>query len=577
MKIFTKWSFTVFLSLIVLNVIAQDNYFRVSADSIVAGETNDFLINLGYFYSSTDELKIIITPVEYIDHSYCADCNEDTIIITTIEPYDDTIVSVSVDVPLGTYPARYKVEYYDNLTGYNEVLSEWLFIISKPYLTAVPEDQMVCLGSNLLVELKMYDPHHIFLHWYLNDIMIDDFYEKSLSLTEINEDDLGEYTCIVYNEEGSDTVVFTVSRYPSPDIGAPVGPLKKCMGSDLSFYQLPTDDLIFGYNWVIMPGTAATLTPDDNSVSVQWNENFSGDAELFAEMTLEHCPGSNSDTTMIKVVGPAYQPEICIIGLDEQDDKYRIIWNKINDESIIKYIIYRESNVAGQYLKLAEVPAEEFSVFTDESSSPSTISHSYAISYTDTCGNESEKSQIHRTIHLSASIGTSGEHNLSWTPYLGFAFLSYEIYSGTKPEEMTLLQQVNSNITTFSDFDPPSGEVYYQIVVSRDGQCNPGKKSTEYSVSKSNIAEFTTDIENQRYYEHLRIYPNPAQSELNIELERSFSGSCELVDITGRRLSMQSFEGTENVFIDVSDLGSGSYILIFRNEIQVFMGKFIKR
>lgn len=577
MNTLTKLFLAALLCFFLSNVSAQESYFIVSKDTLIADEMNEFLINVGY-YSSADQLLFYITPTEYIDRNLCSDCNEDTINITTIVPYNDTIVSVSVLVPYGTYPERYKMEYYDSGIPQNGFLTDWLFIVSRPYLTEQPEDHTVCLGTDIIVDLKLYAPNENLYQWYLNDILLEGFNTKSMNLLDIGNDKLGEYVCIISNETGADTVEFSVSTYQYPeDIGTPEGLLSKCMGSDISVYLLPEENLIKNYNWVLLPDTAATLTMDGNSVSVQWNENFVGEAQLFAEISLEHCQGNNSDTAVIKVSGPEISPEICIVGMDEDEEKYRIVWNEINDESIVQYNIYRESNIAGEYLGLGVVPVGEFSVFLDESSSPSIISHSYAISYTDTCGNESELSLIHSTIHLSSNVGTSGENNLIWTPYIGFPFLSYDIYRGSNPEEMTLLQQVNSNVTSFTDFDAPSGNVYYQIVVSRDGQCNPSKKSTEYSLSKSNITDFISDIEDLSFFDHASIYPNPVQTILNIHLNIDFYGSCELLDITGRILSVQDIAGKEKLSFDVNNLESGYYILLFRNEEFLFTRKFVKQ
>lgn len=576
MKTLSKCILTILLCLFMTTARSQPAYFQVSADTLYTGETNEFLINVGD-YSAPGNLDIFITPYERIDDDICPECNNDTIRINSIQFYNDTIVSVSVPIPYGTYPERYKIEYYDTGIPSYGYIDEYLFIASRPYLMNHPDDQTVCLGTDLEIGLNYYEPGIIMCSWYLDDVLLDGVVGNRLQLTDITTEDLGKYSCVAMNDIGTDTVKFNVLTYTYPGAQtAPEGIIQRCMDTGPSVYELPEDDLISEYTWVIIPDSAATMTPNNNSVSVDWNEGFTGDAQIFSETKLENCTGPNSDTTLITVVGPSSPPEICIVGLDETENKYRVVWNKLDDASLVEYTIYRESNISGEYLALGTVPAGELSVFTDPTSSPSTISHSYALSYTDTCGNESELSPVHNTIHLSANVGTTGEHNLIWKPYEGFAFLSYDIYMGTKPGEMELLQQVNSSVTSYTNFNPAGEKIYYQIVVSRDGQCNPVKKSTDYSVTKSNIAEFVTGIKNSSYHD-LSVYPNPAKDHIQVELENVFSGSFDIYDLTGRKLITKSAKSANGVTIDVSNLETGTYILLLNNNGRVFIEKFSVR
>ncbi|MDF1571475.1 MAG: T9SS type A sorting domain-containing protein [Bacteroidales bacterium] len=360
------------------------------------------------------------------------------------------------------------------------------------------------------------------------------------------------------------TVDFNIEVFSYPDhTGAPSGMTELCQGSNTTTYILPDNELIMNYTWHVLPDTAASLQPNGATVSAVWNENFYGNAEIFAEPQLAHCPGENSDTLQVWVTGPQHVPEICIVGNDETSGKYMVVWNKLDDASIVAYNIYRESNQAGVYLELRTQPAGDFSVFVDETSSPDVFPHSYRISHTDTCGNVSEMRPPHNTIHLSANIGTGGENNLNGSPYTGIAFLTYDIYRGTEKNALSLLAQINSNVTSYSDFDPPGGMVYYQVVVESDGQCAPTKKALDYNRSSSNIAESgIINVENPGI-QMVQVCPNPSNGSFTVSLpeSNSFPGSLNIISMTGQLVSTVTFEGTTKT-LHMDDLPVGVYTLI---------------
>ncbi|PLX01136.1 MAG: hypothetical protein C0594_14190, partial [Marinilabiliales bacterium] len=106
------------------------------------------------------------------------------------------------------------------------------------------------------------------------------------------------------------------------------------------------------------------------------------------------------------------------------------------------------------------------SVYTDINSNPSQQSDRYRISVIDTCNNESELSEAHKTMHLTVSTGV-GVYNLIWENYEGFDFGSYLIYRGTSPNNLTPIGTIQSNLTTYTDYQP-QGLYYYQIAVMKD-------------------------------------------------------------------------------------------------------------
>ena len=542
-----------------LSLHAQYDFFNlISEDTLIAGQENDVLLNLAF--NDPASVHIFIMPSEYFDRELCQTCN-DTIKVTDFTIVNDTLLQATIIPPYGIYPGAYRVEAY---TDYGYRSEDRLWIMSRPYLEESPEDILVCRGEAVSVSLEMYEPGYLWYSWYLGDEQLPAITGNTLALPGVTTADTGTYTCVISNEYGSLTVDFNIDVFSFPDYtGTPSGITALCQGNDATIYTLPENELIMNYTWHVLPDTAASLQPNGATVSAVWNENFHGNAEIFAETQLANCPGENSDTLQVWVTGPQHVPEICIIGNNEASGKYMVVWNKLDDASIVAYNIYRESNQAGIYLELGTQPAGDFSVFVDETSSPEVFPHSYRISYTDTCGNVSEKSTPHNTIHLSANVGTGGENNLNWSPYTGLAFLTYDIYRGTEKNALSLLAQINSNVTSYSDFDPPGGMVYYQVVVESDGQCTPTKKALEYNRSSSNIAESgTINVENPGIH-RVQVYPNPSNGSFTVSLpeSNSFPGSMKIISMTGQLVGTVIFESSAKT-LHMDDLPIGVYTLL---------------
>lgn len=546
-----------------LSVHAQSNdfFFVISEDTLVAGEANEVLLAIAF--DDPSSLFISIMPSENFDRDLCQYCN-DTVKVKDFTILNDTLLQATITPPYGIYPGDYRLEAYSDL-GY--VWNNNLWIVSKPYIVNTPEDVQVCRYEPVSLNIDLYQPAELTYEWYLGDKRLPGITGANLEIPSLTVADTGTYTCQVSNDYGSIAVDFDVDIYAFPvRAGTPEGVTALCQGSGAKEYSLPDNELVMDYTWKIQPDTAGTLNQDGSSVSVTWNENFYGAAGLFAETQLEQCGGENSDTLQIHMTGPQYVPEICIVGNDETSGKYMVVWNKLEDASIVAYNIYRESNQTGVYLELGTQAASGFSVFVDETSSPEVFPHSYRISYTDTCGNESDMSTPHNTIHLSANVGTGGENNLNWSPYTGFAFLTYDVYRGTSKNDLVRLAQINSNVTSYSDFDPPGGKVYYQVVVERDGDCAPTKKALDYNRTSSNIAESgTLDLENTKLFP-VQVFPNPANGAFTISFPEQVDllGTMEIISMTGQRVATVVLNGRTKTIL-TEDWPEGVYTLLLNN------------
>jgi len=188
-------------------------------------------------------------------------------------------------------------------------------------------------------------------------------------------------------------------------------------------------------------------------------------------------------------------PEICIVGVDSLNHN-RIIWERSNSALVDSFFIYRESTAAGVYNKIGQVDNSQPSIFVDTNSNPAIRAYRYRLTASDTCGSETSMSPYHKTMHLTINAGLNGAWNLIWDGYVGFPFGSYIIYRGTTPSNITLLTQLPSTLSSYTDLNPPSGTVFYQIEVLKANGCYPDsiftKVNTNYNSSRSNVADNMT-------------------------------------------------------------------------------------
>jgi len=184
-------------------------------------------------------------------------------------------------------------------------------------------------------------------------------------------------------------------------------------------------------------------------------------------------------------------PSICMVGVDTSGSRNRIIWERQNTTLIDSIVVFRETTIAGVYDRIGSSPYNQAGLFVDSFADPSIRAWRYKLAAVDSCGALSLYSPLHKTIHLTINAGLNGAWNLIWDGYQGFNFGSYFIYRGNGTT-MSLLTQLPSTLNSFTDLNPPSGTVYYQIEILNPNGCYPdsmfAKANTNYNSSRSNVA-----------------------------------------------------------------------------------------
>ncbi len=271
------------------------------------------------------------------------------------------------------------------------------------------------------------------------------------------------------------------------------------------------------YKW--SPSTGLSNDTIANPVATAANITYT-----LTATTAKGC--SATDNIVINII-PMNAPAISYIGINEKN-KNIIYWSKPLDVKINTFNIYKETNVTNSYINVGTIPFDSVAVFIDMNSNPDVQSNKYKLSITDGCGNETALSTYHKTMHLTINKGINNIWNLIWEPYEGYQVSTYNIYRGTKPENIQIIGSLSGSNSQFSDYTAPEGIVYYQVeavsttIAGVKQQIKSSIKSDNLSVysSRSNIATNgisglieLSDISNQ-----FTITPNPATDRIQLSI-----------------------------------------------------------
>ncbi len=288
----------------------------------------------------------------------------------------------------------------------------------------------------------------------------------------------------------------------------------------------------------------------------------------------------------ISVIQPSVNP-ICLITVDSTTGTNLIVWEKEQTTGIELYNIYKESTQAGLYYLVGNVPYDSMSVFVDEVSNPQIRSWRYKISAVDECGNESELSEEHKTMHLTINQGLTNI-NLIWDHYEGFIFGTYYIYRYLPSPGWEEITALPNNLTSYTD-DPPSMEnLRYQIIIVKPDTCYPTIAKTQsgpYSQSLSNIDEglmagIGPDISGQDLPFDVLIYPNPNTGEFTLVMliPQTQDMVLKITNMLGQQVYsevLNKIKGHYQKQIDLSQYPKGIYNLQVVSDRALFNKKLI--
>ncbi len=259
------------------------------------------------------------------------------------------------------------------------------------------------------------------------------------------------------------------------------------------------------------------------------------------------------------------QVEICLVTVDSTTNTNLVVWEKPITTGIDHFNIYRETSQAGLYQLVGSVLYSDESIYNDLVASPNVRSWRYKISSVDDCGNESELSSNHKTIHLVISQGLGGDINLFWDSYEGFNYSTFVLKRHTDADGWTTLQTMPNNLFTFTDDNlniPTTDGLFYVVTVNAPSTCSSTKMAQDFNTTRSNrdnrLSTGQPNSVSEMLNQVVNIYPNPATNFLNVENSSSKLIEARILDQTGRVISTTTLVPGQTK-IDCGKLAAGVY------------------
>jgi hypothetical protein len=266
-------------------------------------------------------------------------------------------------------------------------------------------------------------------------------------------------------------------------------------------------------------------------------------------------------------------PSICMVTVNE-NDKNEIIWQRPISSAIDSFFVYRESTtLSDTYDIIGKLPYSATGIFIDTTSNARVQSNKYKIAVKDVCGFETNKSNGHKTMHLTINKGVGNNWNLIWDQYIGVSVSNYNIYRGTSKTDLTLIGSTAGGNFTYTDETAPAGIVYYQIEVVLPQACI-NLKSTDYTSARSNIINNTdVNISSTKFITESFIYPNPVNEKLYFIRNNSNTVFVSICDLQGRIILNKLVNSDP---LDVSELSIGTYLIKLVDSENIYINKLIK-
>lgn len=403
-----------------------------------------------------------------------------------------------------------------------------------------------CAGTTLQLQAAT-SATGITYQWYLNGTLIPNETNQNISVSSG-----GNYQVSI-NQNGCTAVsnIVSINQLPSAIIPSILVEQANagCAGGVATL--------------TVSGGTYTNLLWNNGLTASSINVNASGDFSITA-IDENGCAVSAGPVSVnFSILDPV---PVCIVTVDQVTGKNNVVWEPVTSDLISSYVVLKETNVANEYAQIGTVAYGSNGIFEDVNSDPQIQANRYKLALIDTCGILSSTSNFHKTIHLTANQGIGSNVNLIWSDYEGFDFGSYSIYRGSSASSLNLLTTIASNLNSFTDVNPPTGETYYMIEVA-GVSCDP-QRTLVYS--HSNILDSTVGIE-EFTSTRISLYPNPASTSITLQVNTSLLGEEYVVfDAIGKVIYKNKIQST-NELIQLENFNNGNYFIKVNEVVKRFV------
>jgi L-rhamnose mutarotase len=317
-------------------------------------------------------------------------------------------------------------------------------------------------------------------------------------------------------------------------------------------------------------GVTVTSVSWSNSETTEDIANLAPDLYVCELHTSDNCAAIKAWTV------PTPEPErqdICVVTVDSATTTNLVVWEKVQATGVHHYNIYRETSVQGMFALIDTVEYTNLSVFNDVVASPLVRAWRYRIAAVNACGQESEYSTVHQTIHLDVLENGANTADITWNAYEGADFSEYIVSRYTDAtglwEVIATVPNTQLDYTDNVAFTTPGLD--YMVEMELDEMCTATIwRAQDFNSSRSNkdkgqfsAGNGTGDSNNgidESYLQEVKISPNPTNGLLHIAQPEAKALTIEIRSIDGQLL--QSV-GTSlmNEQIDLGTYANGVYFV----------------
>ncbi|MBP6460016.1 MAG: T9SS type A sorting domain-containing protein [Crocinitomicaceae bacterium] len=347
--------------------------------------------------------------------------------------------------------------------------------------------------------------------------------------------------------------------------------LKQCIDSD--FLVTVKNDSKYEYSWFACGpyftggGQFFRLSSEDLVLKTNLDSIKVKIGYIYAAVTDSFCVNRDFNNVInidsMQYTARITKPSICMV--TNQNNHNLVVWENIDNDYVSKYRIYKQNQTTSQYELVHEQSKQYNSQWLDTLSSTITNNDRYKISILDSCGNETPLSDNHSTMLLSSNMGLNGTVNLSWNPYEGFDYPTFEIWRSMDGNNFTKIGSVANNSYAYIDNNPPA-TAWYQIRISKQDACTPTKRVLT-SVNSNIISKEgkSLGLKNMEY-NAISIYPNPSNGSFTLKSTSNMIGKpLNIIDIIGRSVYAGVINATcQNLSIE--NIENGTYFLSVDNK-----------
>lgn len=428
-----------------------------------------------------------------------------------------------------------------NFCGYGDSNSMQINVLQKPdSATTIIGLTNLCEGSNNIVykcsPINNATTYHWWLPYGMNGYSITDSINVNVSQNTYDGAIIlkGENIC-GFGAESHLDIVFK----SAPQINI-IGQ-NQTQAFQTEFYS-STYNSKYIYNWTSYNGNIVS-GQGTNNVNIQWGNNLSGLLSLSVTDTSNYCSFTKDYPIAIGGSLPATPSFVAFY------------MNICQNDSLKTYEITNVTNTTHYIWQLPDGTID------------TTTTNSLIINF------QQHMQSGFLTVKACNQYGCSSVSNLPITVYpipptpsitqLGNALVSSSNTGNQWFSTTTGLQVYDiSNI-----FYPVYDRNYYVVVYNNNTGC--------YSLPSNVINYNTTGIKEKNEETELKIYPNPAKNELNIELNNHNKISeYKIFNSTGQLMTTDKF--TEKTLVNIQNYAQGMYFIIIALQDKILYKKIIK-